>query len=45
MAVVAGVVGAVVVAGIGAAFVFGPTPGGGGEDTAPPTTGVETGAT
>ncbi|WP_193767534.1 hypothetical protein [Halorientalis pallida] len=39
MAVVAGVAGAVVVAGVGAAFVFGLVPGGGGDDVAPPTTG------
>jgi hypothetical protein len=41
MAIVAGVVGAVVVAGAGAAFVFGLVPGGGGEDVAPPPTGDE----
>ncbi|WP_092692925.1 hypothetical protein [Halorientalis regularis] len=39
MAVVAGVVGAVVIAGVGAAFVFGLVPGGGDDDTTPPTTG------
>ena len=42
MAVVAGVVGAVVVAGVGAAFVFGLVPGGGGADVAPPQTGNQT---
>jgi len=44
MAVVAGVVGAIVVVGVGAAFAFGLVPGGGGGDVAPPTSGEDNGS-
>lgn len=42
VAIVAGVVVAVLVAGVGAAFVFGLVPGNGGKDVAPPTGGNRT---